>query len=261
MVAGSQAQVGSALDRIVADEVKMIKIKPGDKVIFSTDYIPGNESAIYQLIDNIYRLGGEVVYQDIRDHIHVSGHGSQGDLGKLMKMLQPRYLIPIGGNFRHSIAYRKLAQKQGFKKEQVILNDDGQVLEFTADGQVRTDQKIEVRQVMVDALGVGDVGNVVLRDRHILAEEGIVVVILPLDQTSHALVGEAEIVTRGFIYIKENLGYLRQAKTKIRQIVTKIEGRKTDYRFVRRRVQEELEKLFFATTGRRPTVLPVIIEV
>jgi ribonuclease J len=261
LVAGSQGQIGSALDRIVGGETESIKIKKGDKVIFSTDYIPGNETAIYNLIDNIYRLGGEVVYQDIHDNIHVSGHGSQGDLRKLMELVQPKYFLPIGGEFRHMVAYRKLAESKGFKSEQVILADGGQVIEFFADGQLKTSAKIESRQVMVDALGVGDVGNVVLRDRKILAQEGIVTVILPLDQINHTLVGDPEIVTRGFVYIKENLKLLNQAKELIRRLIKETKGRKIDYRLARDKVQKELEKFFFRSTSRRPMVLTVIIEV
>lgn len=261
LVAGSQAQVGSALDRIVAGEVDNIKIRPGDKIIFSTDYIPGNETAIYHLIDNIYRLGARVVYPDIHDNLHVSGHGSRGDLGKIMDLVRPKYLIPIGGNFRHMVAYRQLAEERGFKTNQVILLDDGQVAEFFPDQRIKVSQKIEIRQVMVDALGVGDVGNVVLRDRKILSEEGIVVVVLPIDQASHSLDGEPEIVTRGFIYIRENLDFLKQTKNFIRQVIEKTKGKRMDYRFVRQKVQEELEEFFFKNTGRRPMVLPVIIEV
>jgi ribonuclease J len=261
LVAGSQAQLGSALDRIVAGEMAEIKIQAGDKVIFSTDYIPGNEAAIYRLIDNIYRLGGEVVYQDIHDQVHVSGHGSQGDLGKLMKMVRPKWLIPIGGNFRHLVAYRKLAQMNGFPARQVILPFDGQVIEFSIDGKVNTRQRIDIREVMVDALGVGDVGNVVLRDRKILSEEGMVAVVIPLDQVTHNLEGEPEIISRGFVYIKENLPLLRQTKNKILQVIKSTKERKTDHRFVRRRVQEELEQFFFKATGRRPMILPLIIEV
>ena len=261
LVAGSQAQMGSALDKIVAQESDSIKIKPGDKVIFSTDYIPGNEKAIYRLIDNIYRLGGEVVYQDIHSNVHVSGHGSQEDLGKLMRMVGPRFMIPIGGNFRHMVAYQKLAVNKGFKREQVLLPDDGRIVEFFPNQPPRISQKIEIREVLVDALGVGDVGNVILRDRKILATEGMVVVVIPLDQVSHNLEGEPEVVTRGFIYVKENLPLLRRAKEKIRQVVRQTKRREMDYRFVQRKTQEELEKFFFKTTGRRPMVLPVIIEV
>lgn len=261
LVAGSQAQLGSALDRIVSGESENIKIKPGDKVIFSTDYIPGNETAIYSFIDNIYRLGGEVVYQDIHDNVHVSGHGSQGDLGKLMKMVNPKFFLPIGGNFRHMAAYQRLAASLGFAKEKVLLPDGGQIVEFFENGQVGISQKIETRQVLIDALGVGDVGEIVLRDRQVLAEEGIVITVLPIDQGTHELVGDPEIVTRGFIYIRENLEFLHQTKSKIRQTVKNARARRLDYRLIRRDVQETLEKFFYSSTGRRPMVLPVIIEV
>lgn len=261
LVAGSQAQSGSALDRIVAQEFEAIKIKPGDKVIFSTDYIPGNETAIYRLIDNIYRLGGEVIYQDIHSNVHVSGHGAQGDLGKLMEMVNPRWFIPIGGNFRHMVAYQKLAETRGFKKDQVILADNGQIVEFFANGRAKISQKIETRQVMVDALGVGDVGNVVLRDRKILSQEGILVAVIPVDQMTYELEGDPEIVTRGFIYIRNNLELLAQTKKKICQVIEQTKGKRINSHFIRRRVREELEKLFFKTTGRRPMVLVVMIEV
>jgi len=261
LVAGSQAQLGSALDRIVAGEIKEIKIKPGDKVIFSTDYIPGNETAIYRLIDNIYRLGGEVVYQDIHSNVHVSGHGSQGDLGKLMDLLKPKYLLPIGGNFRHMIAYQKLAESRGFNKDQVILADDGQVVEFFTSGSFKISRSIETKQIMVDAFGVGDVGNVVLRDRKILSEEGIVVIVVPIDQIRHLPIGDPEVITRGFIYIKENLAFLKQTKEKIRQIIKETKGKRIDSHFIRRKIQERMEGFFFETTGRRPMVLPVIIEI
>lgn len=261
LVAGSQGQVGSALDRIVADEVESVKFKKGDKVVFSSDAIPGSETAIYNIIDNIYRLGAEVVHPDIHDNLHVSGHGSQGDLGKLMDLIRPKYIIPIGGEFRHMVAYRKLAVSRGFREEQVILADGGQVNEFLADGTVKTKQKIETRRVMVDALGVGDVGNVVLRDRKILSEEGIVIAVITIDQNRHSLIGDPEIVTRGFIYIKENLAFLKLTGERIRQILKNVGRERIDSRFLRQKVQAELEEFFFEKTGRRPMVLPVIIEV
>lgn len=261
LVAGSQGQSGSALERIVSGEVPEVKIGPKDKVIFSTDYIPGNERAIYNLIDNIYRLGAEVVYQDIHDNVHVSGHGSQEDLGKLMEMVRPKYLVPIGGNFRHMIAFKKLAIKKGFRENQVILPDDGDVLEFFFNGDFKISKKIQVKQIMVDALGVGDVKSVVLRDRKILSEEGIVVVVLPVNSANYSLEGSPEIVTRGFIYIKENKRFLKETKDKIRKIFKSFIKRKVDYYFIRRKIQEELENFFFEITGRQPMVLVVIIEV
>ena len=260
LVAGSQGQLGSALDRLVAGEIEGIKIKSGDKVVFSSDFIPGNETTIYNLIDNIYRLGAEVAYSDIRSDIHVSGHGAQGDLGKLMELVRPRYLVPIGGNYRHMVAYKKLAEKNGFHSEQVLLKDAGQVIEFDEKGLVQTKEKVKVGQVMVDALGVGDVGDVVLRDRKILSQEGMVVAILPLDQNTNRLAGEPEIVSRGFVYIRENLELLGEAKKGIFRKLKEMPGIVTQ-RLIRQKVQEFLEKFFFEKTGRRPMVLVVIFEI
>jgi ribonuclease J len=229
-------------------------------VVFSSDFIPGNETTIYNLIDNIYRLGAEVAYSDIRSDIHVSGHGAQGDLGKLMELVRPRYLVPIGGNYRHMVAYKKLAEKNGFHSEQVLLKDAGQVIEFDEKGLVQTKEKVKVGQVMVDALGVGDVGDVVLRDRKILSQEGMVVAILPLDQNTNRLAGEPEIVSRGFVYIRENLELLGEAKKGIFRKLKEMPGIVTQ-RLIRQKVQEFLEKFFFEKTGRRPMVLVVIFEI
>lgn len=261
LVAGSQAQAGSSMDKVVAGDVPGLEIKNSDKVIFSTDYIPGNESAIYRLIDNIYRLGGEVVYQDIHSNVHVSGHGSQGDLGKLMDMVRPNYLVPIGGGFRHMHAYQKLAFQRGFAKEKVIILDNDQVVEFDNQQKIKVFPGIETREIMVDALGVGDVGKVVLRDRKILSQEGMVVAVISLDQKTRQLTEEPEIITRGFVYIKENFNLINQTKKKISQVVTQAtRNKRTASRFIRLTVQEELEKFFLTKTGRRPMVLPVIIE-
>lgn len=261
LVAGSQGQLGSSMDRLVSGEFEEIKIKPGDKVVFSTDYIPGNEIAIYSLIDNIYRLGGDVVYSDIRNIVHVSGHGAQGDLSKLMELVKPKFLVPIGGNYRHMVAYQRLAEKNGYRPEQVLLRDNGEVIELTPQGPTRSREKVEVGQVMVDALGVGDVGNVVLRDRKVLSQEGVVVAILPLGEQSLQLAGEIEIVSRGFVYIKENLALLGQAKSGVEKTLKKLPGGRVDRRLIRDRVQDYLEKFLFEKTGRRPMVLVVIIEV
>ena len=261
LVAGSQGQLGSAMDRMVGGEIEGIKIKPGDKVVFSSDFIPGNETPIYSMIDDIYRQGADVAYSDIRSDIHVSGHGAQGDLSKLMEMVKPRYLVPIGGNYRHMVAYKKLAEKNGFKPEQILIKDAGEVIEFNESGLVPTKEKVEVGQVMVDALGVGDVGNVVLRDRKILSKEGMVVAILPLDQNTLQLDGEPEIVSRGFVYIRENLELLEETKRGVAKIINETHGGRVNLRLVRQNVQDYLEKFFFTKTGRRPMVLVVIIEV
>lgn len=257
LVAGSQAQAGSSLERIALGEHE-IKIQPQDKVVFSTDYIPGNEVAIYTLIDKIYRLGAEVVYADIFSDVHVSGHGSAEDLKKLIELTKSRYLLPIGGNFRHMIAYQKLAYQLGYQKENILLPDNGQIVEFFPDGRVNFAKSIPTKTVMVDALGVGDVGNVVLRDRQVLASEGIVVAIIQIDQNNLRLITEPDIISRGFVYAKQSKKLLKQAKQEVKDILSK--SKVKEGRFLRRDLQERLERFFFQQTGRRPMIIPVIIE-
>lgn len=258
LVAGSQAQAGSALERIVTGEHE-VKIGPGDKIVFSTDYIPGNEVPIYTLIDKLMRLGAEVVYPDVTSMIHVSGHGQSQDLKKLIELTKPKYLLPIGGNFRHMVAYKKIALQLGYQERDILLPENGQIVEFLADGKVSFKKKIQTRRIMVDALGVGDVGNVVLRDRQVLASEGIVVLILQVEQGKLRLVGEPDIITRGFVYAKQSKTLLSRAKQEIKKVVAR---QKTDeIRFLRRDLQETLERFFYGQTGRQPMVLPVILEV
>lgn len=266
IIAGAQGQTGSSLTRLVAGKLRDLEIKPHDKVVFSSDYIPGNETAIYSLIDNLYRLGAEVSYTDIKSDIHVSGHGCQGDLGKLLQMVNPKYVLPIGGNFRHMAAYKRLAKEKGYQDNQILLPDNNQIVEFSQN-QVNLNQTIEARKIMVDALGIGDVGNVVLRDRKVLAEEGIVVAIITIDQTTGNLAGESEIVSRGFVYIKENFAILNGAKREIakalgrkRKSPNRQPTAKRDLKFLRTHVQNQLERYFFDQTGRRPMILAVIIE-
>lgn len=258
LVAGSQAQAGSALERIAAGEHR-VKIEPKDKVVFSTDYIPGNEVQIYDLVDQILRQGAEVTYADNTSDIHVSGHGQQQDLKKLIELTSPRYLLPIGGNFRHMVAYQKAALQIGYQENQVLLPYGGQVVEFFSNGKVSLNKQVEIRTVMVDALGVGDVGNVVLRDRQVLSSEGIVVVIVQVAQGKLDLLEEPEVISRGFVYAKGSEELLSEAKKEIKKIFIRQQAK--GIRFLRRSLQEVLEKFFYAQTGRQPMVLPVIIEV
>lgn len=258
LVTGSQAQPGSALTRMVLGEHD-IRIKPGDKIVFSTDSIPGNELAIYNMIDELVRLEADVVYADVSGDVHVSGHGASNDLKKLIELVRPTYLLPIGGNFRHMIAYRKLAYELGYKKDDVLLPDDGQVVEFFSDQKVNLRKRIPTRTIMVDALGVGDVGNVVLRDRQVLASEGIVLVIVQVEQGTSNLISQPDIVTRGFVYAKQSERLLAEAKSGVVEVIQR--QKLKEQRFLREAVQDYLERFFFKKTGRRPMVLSVIIEV
>jgi ribonuclease J len=260
LVAGSQGQHGSALEKIVTGE-REIKIAPSDKIVFSTDAIPGNETTVYALIDEIMRQGGEVSYSDTTSDVHVSGHGASSDLKKLIELVRPIYLVPIGGNYRHMIAYRKIAMSLGYQKNQVIIPDDNQVIKFSKDGILDLKERVQTKTVMVDALGVGDVGNVVLRDREILSKEGMVVVIIAIDQATFQLSGDPEIVTRGFVYVKEANLLMTETKAEIKKVINQWRNKKMDLRFIEKDIQTTLEKFFFEQTGRRPMVLTQILKV
>ena len=178
VVAGSQGQVDSALARIAHDEHRFVHLEEGDTVIFSADPIPGHENDVNTLIDQIYRKGARVSYSDIMEDLHVSGHGSQVDLMLLLSALGPRYVMPMGGTYKHLMQYRRLAQDLGYDKRDVIIPEEGEILEFQEGSPPRVVDHITLENIMIDGLGIGDVGNVVLRDRQTIAKEGIVVVVV-----------------------------------------------------------------------------------
>jgi len=260
LVAGSQAQAGSALERIVSGDHE-IKIAPDDKIVFSTDYIPGNELAINELIDNILRAGAEVSYVNINSDIHVSGHGAASDLKKLIELVKPKYFLPIGGNYRHMIAYQKLAVGLGYKKENVLLPDGNQMIELDDSKTAKILPEVRLGTVIIDALGVGDVGNVVLRDRQVLSQEGMVVAVILLNRSTGEIINDPEIISRGFVYVKDSEELLNQARRQIRLILKNAQNRRVGLRILREDIQASLEKMFLTKTGRRPMVLSQIIEV
>src|SRR3989304_4328659 len=215
LIAGSQAQSGSALERVSLQDHRDITIAPGDKVVFSSDYIPGNESAVQSLIDALARLGATVVYSGITDDLHVSGHGSQQDLLLMLGLTRPKYAIPIGGTYRHMVQYSHLAQNMGYPPEKILLPIPNQSIEI-ADGQVKIGPLLDIKNVMVDGLGVGDVGHVVLRDRQHLAEEGIVVAVAEVDQNDLSQILNLEIISRGFVFDKHNSQLITDAAEHIK---------------------------------------------
>lgn len=261
MVAGSQAQVGSSLYQAAAGEHRSVQISSGDKVVFSSDHIPGNEAAIHALIDALTHRGAEVSYQEILDDLHVSGHSSQAELSLMIGLTRPQYVMPIGGTYRHMVQYGKLAESMGIEKDKVILPDAGQVVALDHSGRVSLKERVEVRNVMVDGLGVGDVGQVVLRDRQVLAEEGVVVVIVPVDQTNFTVSGEPDIVSRGFVYVKGSEKLFSGAREEVKAVLAKKKGKVSDWRYLRKEIEGRLEEYFYDLTQRRPMILPVVVEV
>lgn len=261
LVAGSQGQVDSALSRIANDDNKFVKIHSGDTVVFSSDPIPGNENAVYTLIDDLTRLGAKIVYTDILEDLHVSGHGGAQDLRLMAALTKPKYFVPIGGTYRHMRHYASLVTEMGNKPENVWLLENGQVLTFDHAGQARIGGRVEVKNILVDGLGVGDVGHVVLRDRQQMAADGIVIVIVPLAAATGALVGEPDVISRGFVYMREAENLIAQTKEVVKKAIHKHNHQNIDWPFIKRHLANALEEFFYRETRRRPMVLPVVVKV
>lgn len=259
IVAGSQGQPGSALGRIASGEHKYIQIKPNDMIIFSADPIPGNQDAVYEMIDDLSKLGAAVKYSDITSDFHVSGHAAQSELLLMFSLTHPKYLVPISAMYRQMKQMALLAVGAGMDPGNIFIIDEGEIVEFDQHG-TRLADSIETTNVFVDGLGVGDVGSIVLRDRKTLAEEGIVVVIVTIHKKTNHIVGEPEIVSRGFVYMKENKDLIRQAQNVIIKSLNS-EKRVKNWMVVREKITQDLEKFLFQKTARRPMVLPVIIDI
>lgn len=259
LVAGSQGQIGSSLNRAAEGEHALVSIKPADKVIFSSDAIPGNEQNVYATIDSIAKIGANVVYSDIVD-LHASGHSSAIEQKILITLTKPKQLIPIGGTYHHMIAYRNLARSLGYSDKNIHLMDNGQIMKVSRN-KAWVDQTLKLQNIMVDGLGVGDVGNVVLRDRQKMSEDGIVVIMVPVSQQTGQVTGGIDLISRGFVYIKESQALIKSIKDRAASCLPKKEQVVTNWPSVRKRIENTVEKLIFDTTERRPLLLTVVIEV
>lgn len=259
IVAGAQGQEGSALWRIANNDHKFIQLRPGDSVVFSADPIPGNQDEVYAVIDRLSQLGATVYYSDITDNIHVSGHAAQAELQLMMSLTKPKYFVPVSGVYRMLQAYKRLAIAGGAEEKDVFILEEGDVLELDQ-ASARVAGRIPIENIMVDGLGVGDVGNVVLRDRKVLSEEGMVTVIVTLNQQSGTLIGEPDIISRGFIFAKENDKLIADMRAIVKKTLTDRPG-KIDWHYAKTRIQDELEKFVFQETQRRPMILPIVVEV
>jgi len=263
LIAGSLGQTGSSLERVVLGKHK-IKIKEKDKVIFSSpDYIPGTTKAIYQLIDELIAQGAEVVYRESADDeaLHVSGHGYQQELSLLIQLINPRFLIPIGGETRYAFHYSMLAEKMGFKPDQIILPRDEAMPTFWTNGKMDMNFKCKTKQVLIDGLGIGDVGKAVLRDRGVLSKNGMVVLIVLVDTKNNRLAQEVEVVSRGFVYMKENKKLLSRIKQQVKKVYEAESQPKFNINYLRFKIQAAVEEFIVKETGREPMVLPVILKI
>lgn len=258
IVAGSQGQYNSALSKLANNQNKSVKIKPGDKVIFSSDPIPGNENEVYSLIDELVTCGADVVYSDIHEQLHASGHGNQEDIKFLMRLTNPKYFIPIGGTIRHQRNYQKLAYDLGYKKESVFLLDEGETVWFEKK-TARLGQTINTKTIYVDAYGVGDVGSVVLRDRQTLSTEGIVVVVLFIDAHGQ-MVAAPRIISRGFVFEKQEEEMFKKAGTVVESSLKPRAGRLINVGNIKKETADVLEGFFFEQRGRKPLVIVDVVQ-
>ena len=257
---GAQGEKNAALNRIASDEHRAIRIDPTDTVVFSSSVIPGNENAVQRLKDIFYRKRATVIHKDIMD-VHAGGHAFKEDIKLMLALFKPKYYVPIEGNHFMLRENASVAYSMGWKEENVFVVDNGQVMEFWKDGGRLTKEKVPADHVFVDGLGVGDVSHVVLRDRKELSEDGMVVVVVQHDGKTGKMVGKPEIVSRGFVFMKEQKDLMDGTTAVVQKM---IEGRKSDSvdtAELRDKIRDEVGNFLFARTERRPMVVPVIIQV
>jgi ribonuclease J len=257
---GSQGEPNSALSLIAAGEHKYVQAGPGDLVIFSSRVIPGNERVISRVINALLRRGAEVLWEDVA-FVHVSGHASQEDLKQMLTLTRPRYFVPVHGEFRHLLQHARLAEGVGIPKDRIFLIEDGLALEVTASG-TRVLGGYPAGPVLVDGKGVGDVGSVVLRDRQLLAEAGMLVIALTIDRSTGSIVAGPEIASRGFVYMKEADALMEEVKTAVRDALAgRQEPEVFDHELVGAMVRSAARRFINQRFQRKPIVLPVILEV
>lgn len=257
---GSQGETMSALTRMANGEHKKVTITNNDLVIISANPIPGNEKAVSKVIDQLMKIGAEVVYSALAD-VHVSGHACQEEQKLIMALVKPKFFLPVHGEYRQLMAQRETAIEMGIPKENIFITANGRVLEMNSEKAEFT-TAVESGRVMVDGLGVGDVGNVVLRDRQHLSQDGLIVIVMSMDSQSGEIVSGPDVISRGFVYVKESENLMDQVKTFIRDEVGDLEeSHVTDWSTIKSTLKDDVRDFVFKKTKRNPMILPIIMEV
>jgi ribonuclease J len=262
---GAQGESNAFLTRVVNGEHRSVSIKPGDTVIFSSSVIPGNERSIQTLMDMMVRQGAKVINYEMMD-VHAGGHAKQEDLKLMMRLIKPEYFMPIEGNHYMLRAHAELAEQVGIPRDKIFVADNGQIVEFHKQGGEiigkPTKEKVVTDYVMVDGLGVGDVSNIVLRDRRVMAEDGMIVIIATIDAKTGDTIGNPDIISRGFVYMKENKELIQKTRMKVKKIVKDHNPRTpADDDYIKNKIRNDVGQFLFSQTKRRPMVLPVVIKV
>ena len=256
---GSQGEPRSALVRMANHDHRNIEIAPDDTIIVSAAAIPGNEAQVNHTIDRLAHQGANVIYEQLRP-VHVSGHASQEELKLVLTTLRPRFFMPVHGEFRHLVEHRRLAEGVGVPRDNILMAENGAVIDVTRDRAAITDY-VEAGMVFVDGLGVGDVGETVLRDRRHLAEDGVVVVVAAVDHHTGKSVGTPDIISRGFVYAPESEDLLERAREQVRQTIDRGDHPDPGVDYLQNKIRNALSRHLFQKTRRRPLVLPIVTEV
>ena len=257
---GSQGEPMSALTRMAAGDHRKVKITPNDLVIISATPIPGNEKFVSKVIDDLMQIGAEVVYSALED-VHVSGHACQEEQKLIIALAKPKYFIPVHGEYRQLIAHSETAQSMGIDKDNIIMLQNGRVLEINEDSAEFT-STVQSGRVLVDGLGVGDVGNIVLRDRQHLSQDGLIIIVLTMDGSTGEVIAGPDVISRGFVYVRESENLMDDVKAVVRHEVKKCEEREIrDWSTIKTTVRENLRDYIFAKTKRNPMIIPIIMEV
>ena len=254
---GSQGESMAALSRMASNMHRKVQIKPGDTVIFSSNPIPGNEKAVSRVINELSMKGADVIFQDA----HVSGHACQEEIKLIYSLVHPKYAIPVHGEYRHLKAQAQVAESLGIPKDNIFLLSSGDVLELDEE-KAQVVDRVQTGAILVDGLGVGDVGNIVLRDRQHLAEDGILIVVLTLEKYSNQVLAGPDIVSRGFVYVRESEGLMDEAKHVVEEAIEDcMDRRVTDWGRLKTAIRDSLSEFLWKRTKRSPMILPIIMEV
>ena len=257
---GSQGETMSALTRMAAGEHKKVTITPNDLVIISANAIPGNEKLVSKVIDDLMKIGAEVVYSALAD-VHVSGHACQEEQKLILSLARPKYFIPVHGEYRQLIAHAETAKKLGIPAKNIFITHNGRILEISED-EAKFTTSVPSGKVLVDGLGVGDVGNIVLRDRQHLSQDGLIVIVLTMDSSTGEIVSGPDVISRGFVYVRESENLMEEVKKVIKDEVAEFEANHvTDWSTIKSTLKDNLRDYIFQKTKRDPMILPIIMEV
>ena len=257
---GSQGEPMSALTRMASGEHKKVQITPNDFIIISANPIPGNEKYISKVIDDLMAIGAEVIYNALQE-IHVSGHACQEEQKLMITLVKPKYFIPVHGEYRQLIAHSETAKKVGIPNENIFITENGQVLELNED-EAKFTGHVQSGKVLVDGLGIGDVGNIVLKDRQKLSQDGLIVIVLTLDPRSGKIVAGPDVISRGFVYVRESENLMEEIKRLLREELWKCEEKHiTDWATLKLVIREQLGDYIYKKTKRQPMLIPIIMEI